>query len=167
MKHKSLIFLCALALFVLASASTAFAANSGVATVTAGVANGITITMPTTVTLTPNAVPGGSAVTTSFAITVQTNDANWNLTLAKTGGDLKNQADNYLIPSAQFTYTSSVSTAGTGVGSATPIGGTPATGTGATWQAGSIVTMTYSLLATYNDHPGNYITTHTYTAAAL
>lgn len=167
MRSKRFIFLCAMVFFVLASASTAFAASSGVATVTASISTGIAITMPTTVTITPSAVPGGSAVTTSFAITVQTNDPSWNLTVAKTGGDLKNQSDNYTIPTSQFTYTSAVSANGTGVGSATQIGGTPASGTAATGQTGATVTMTYNLSATYNDHPGNYITTHTYTATAL
>lgn len=162
MKLKGVVFMCALAIFVMAFTASAFAAtSSGTATVTAQVSAGIAITVPSTVTV-PVVAPG-STITTSFGILIKTNSTTWSLTVAK-NQDLTNGA--YAIPTGRFKFQTSTDSTETGSGGYQSFPGTVATGLRATGEAGYTSGITYQLQTNYDDNAGNYIAAHTYTATA-
>ncbi len=108
--------------------------------------------------------PENPSRTVALGATVSSNRY-WELTVTK-DGDLYNEEENYSIPSSQLTFsvTSSdqrVTSTGSGEFGTGPNGTLVAAGR----RGGNIgLTVNYRLVITWDDPPGQYSATHTYTA---
>jgi hypothetical protein len=165
MQRKGLVFLAALTLLVFGGVGVAYAVSaSGNCSVSCTVPSAVSITVPSSHTLT---VTVGSQTTTNLSITTKTN-CGWSMTVYK-DNDLTKGADT--IPSSRLVYTSST-TNGTPQSSNTEFStsGSPTnvvTSGTKTGESGATVTVNYKLTVNYDDNPGTYNCTHTYTITSI
>lgn len=149
---------------VLFMAVGALAVNTAGVSVSANVAPGLELTMSsTTINFGGGALAPGSVHADSTIATVNSNKL-WSLKVKK---DTDLTYLTYTIPSANLTYTSTTTTPATvhnTVVASTPFSTTDASTCSACDRGSAMsLTMNYSLTVPWENEPGTYTATHTYT----